>query len=83
MPNMPEKLCDVCLDEGRASCPFQKIIKRVEAIREGAKDLSVTPSPLGGNDEMAKWLQGVTAADNADLLKKAEERRCPVVLAAP
>lgn len=64
-------------------CPFQEMIKRFEAMREGAKDLAATPSPLGRNDQMAKWLQGVTAADNADLLKKAEERGCTIFTTPP
>lgn len=54
MPNISEKLCDACLGEGREMCPFQEMIKRFEAMREGAKDLAATPSPLGRNDQMAK-----------------------------
>lgn len=83
MLNTPEKLCDVCLGEGRKICPFQVIIERGLAMREGAKDLAVTPSPLGGNDAMAKWLQGVTDADDARLRQEAEERGCTIFTPPP
>lgn len=83
MPNMPETLCDACLVEGRPRCPFNVMIQRVEAMLEGAKGLADTPSHLGGNVEMAKWLQGVIVFDNAGLREEAEARGCTVFLAPP
>lgn len=71
-------LCKTCEGEGRDSCVLIEYKERVLAMSTAAQDIAVTPSPLGGNDDLAAWVQRNTDADFAGLPEEAARRGCTV-----
>lgn len=83
MPVMPENLCDVCLSLGLKACGPREDKERLLVLQQSISDLSVTPTPLGGNDKLAKNLHARIKADLARLRAVAEERGCTIFLGPP
>ena len=71
-------LCGTCEREGREVCALAEYQKKVSDAFLAAQDLAVTPSPFGGNKDLAEKLRADTDADFVDLAVQAKKRGCTV-----